>query len=267
MEGDDAMTGTGATGSIQSVLGALRLLESIGTLQPVGVSRLARETGLPKTTVQRAVRTLDAAGWVRTVDGDVTRWELTSRMLGISLRAFGEYALSDLADPAMRELARRTGETIHLVALDGDEGIVVHRLDSSQAVRAYVGVGTRSPLHATASGQAIMAFLPEERARAVASGVLARFTGETLTDPHAVVARLAGVRERGYAVNVGEWRPEVASVSSPLLAADGTAVAALTVSVPLSRWSDALAGTYGGWIRELTGGLGPVPLTRDFAVT
>lgn len=81
----------------------------------------------------------------------------------------------------------------------------MHRLDSSQAVRAYVGVGTRSPLHATASGQAIMAFLPEERVRAVVSGVLARFTGETLTDPH-VVARLAGVREPGDHALAGDHR-------------------------------------------------------------
>ena len=246
-------------GSIRSVLNALRLLESIGTLQPVGVSRLSREAGLPKTSVQRALHTLDAAGWIRSVEGDGTRWELTSRMLGISLRAFGDHSLRDLAEWAMQELRRRTGETIHLVSLDGDAGLVVHRLDGSQAVRAFVQVGIRSPLHATASGQAILAFLPRERVGSILTADLERFTADTLTDPAAITDRLDVVRERGYAVNVGEWRPEVASISSPVLSVDGTAVGAMTISVPLSRWSPDLAPTYGAWARELTRELGPVP--------
>ena len=255
------MTDIGS-GSIRTVLNALRILECIGTLQPVGVSQLSREMGLPKTSVQRSVRTLDEAGWVRPVEGDVTRWELTSRVLGISLRAFGEYTLRDFAERAMDELRRRTGETVHLVSLDGDTGMVIHRLDSSQAVRAFVQVGIRSPLHATASGRAILAFLPEPRVREILSGSLERYTDETVTDVAATMERLAAVRERGYSVNVGEWRPEVASVSSPILSVEGHALAAMTISIPLSRYSPDLVETYGGWTRELTRELGPVEVPR-----
>jgi Transcriptional regulator len=256
------MSDTSSPGSIQSVLNALKLLERIGTLQPVGVSQLSRDVGLPKTSVQRAVRTLAEAGWVRSVEGDLTRWELTSRMLGISLQAFGEYSLRDYAEWAMDELRRRTDETIHLVSLDGDCGLVIHRLDSSQAVRAFVQVGTRSPLHATASGQAILAFLPEAKVQEIVSDNLQRYTDRTVTDPKTITDRLERVRERGYAVNVGEWRSEVASISSPILSVDGTAIAAMTISIPLSRYSEDVVEKFGSWARELTQALGPVSIAQ-----
>lgn len=249
-----------STGAIQSVLNALRILEHIGTLQPVGVSELSRQVGLPKSSVQRAVLTLDHAGWIRPAEGDRTQWQLTSAMLGISLQAFGEYTLRDYADSAMQELRRRTNETVHLVSLDGDCGLILHRLDSSQAVRAFVPVGTRSPLHATASGQAILAFLPEERASEILHSSQRIYTEHTVTDIDAHLKRLAEVRERGYAVNRAEWRNEVGSISSPILAVDGTAVAALTLSIPLSRMTDETVEKFGDWVRELAHSLGPVTI-------
>jgi IclR family transcriptional regulator, acetate operon repressor len=243
------------TGAIQSVLNALRILESIGEQQPVGVSQLSRHVGLPKSSVQRALRTLDRAGWIRPVEGDQTRWELTSRLLAISLKAFGEYSLRDYAEPAMDELRQRTGETIHLVSLDGDSGIVIHRLDSSQSVRAFVEIGSRSPLHATGSGQAILAFLPLPRVQEIVSGNLEKYTSSTITDAEAILKRLDIVRERGYSLNVGEWRAEVASISAPILSVDGNAIAAMTISIPMNRYSEDIVAQYGGWVRELTAGL------------
>lgn len=248
-------------GAIQSVLNALRILEHIGTLQPVGVSELSRQVGLPKSSVQRAVMTLDKAGWIRPVEGDRTQWRLTSAMLGISLKAFGEYSLRDYAESAMAELQRRTNETVHLVSLDGNAGLVLHRLDSSQAVRAFVPVGTRSPLNATGSGQAILAFLPEARAREILTDTGQAYTDRTITDVDAQMERLKVVRERGYSINVAEWRAEVASIASPILSIDGTAVAALAISIPANRFSDEVAAQYGPWATELAQALGPVTVT------
>ncbi|MBA4022711.1 MAG: IclR family transcriptional regulator [Gordonia sp.] len=250
-----------SSGAIQSVLNALRILEHIGTLQPVGVSELSRQVGLPKSSVQRAVMTLDKAGWIRPVEGDRTQWRLTSAMLGISLKAFGEYSLRDYAESAMAELQRRTNETVHLISLDGESGLVLHRLDSSQAVRAFVPVGTRSPLNATGSGQAILAFLPEARAREILKAANKIYTDKTMTDIEAQMERLRLVRERGYAVNIAEWRAEVASISSPILGIGGAAVAALTISIPVNRFSDEVAQKFGGWASELAQALGPVTVT------
>jgi IclR family transcriptional regulator, acetate operon repressor len=245
-------------GSIQSVMNALAILEAVGEAKPVGVSQLARQVNLPKSSVQRALKTLEQAEWIRHVDGDQTRWELSPKMLSISLKAFGEYSLRDYAIPAMDELRRRTGETIHLIALEGDSAIVIHRLDSAQAVRTFVPVGTPAPLHATASGHAILAFLPPERVKEILAGTLPRFTDASMTDAAEIEKRLVPVRERGYAVQVGEWRPEVASISSPIFSITDTPVGALTISIPASRFSEALIEQYGSWARELSSAIGPV---------
>ena len=250
------MTESGG-GSIQSVLNALRILEAVGIDQPLGVSQLSRNVDLPKSSVQRAVRTLHHAGWIRPVGGEQTRWELTSHMLGVSLRAFGEYSLRELAEPAMKRLRDDTGETVHLIVLDPDrdEGIVLHRVDCSQAVRAFVEIGSRSPLHATASGLAMMSHMSDEEVTRILDRPLTTFTGNTVTDPVKVRAKLAEFRAQGYAVNVGEWRPEVASVSSPILRAAGTPSGALTISIPYSRFSRDLAAGYGALVNKATAGL------------
>jgi IclR family transcriptional regulator, acetate operon repressor len=245
-------------GSIQSVLNALRILEAVGSAQPVGVSQLARQVDLPKSSVQRALRTLDEASWIRPVEGDQTRWELTPKMLTISLKAFGEYSLRDYAEGAMAELRRRTGETIHLIALEGDSAIIIHRLDSSQAVRTFVEVGTRAPLHATSSGLAILAYLPAERVKKILSKKLPKFTGASLTDARKIQSRLPAIRERGFAVQVGEWRPEVASISAPIFSVTGNPIGAMTISIPASRFSEDKVEQYGRWAVELTSEIGPV---------
>lgn len=248
------------SGLIQSVINSLAILEHIGAEQPVGVSRLARATGLPKSSVQRALRTLDHAGWIRSSEGDQTSWELTSLMLVLSLKAFGDFSLRDFAEPAMRGLQQRTNETVHLIALDGDSGIVIHRLDSSQAVRAYVEIGTRSPLHATASGQAILAYLPDVRIDSILSKKLPTYTDDTVTNIGELRSRLQVVHDRGYAVNVGEWRAEVASVSSPILSLAGSAIGAITISIPLSRFSSSIAEDFGLAVRDAARELGPISL-------
>ncbi|WP_066435123.1 IclR family transcriptional regulator [Arthrobacter sp. EPSL27] len=249
-------------GSIQSVKNALKMIESIGELQPVGVSELSRHVGLPKSSVQRALTTLGNAGWIKQLPDDQSRWQLTTVMLAISLMAFGEHSLVELADPAMRELQQRTGETIHLISLDGDSGLILHRVDSEHTVRTFVPVGTRSPLHATAAGQAMLAFMPPETTDEILRRSLGSFTEQTVTDPAVLIERLEVVRERGYAVNVAEWRREVASISCAIRAAHGAVVGALTISIPLSRFSESLVPLYGSWLKELTESITPISSRR-----
>jgi IclR family acetate operon transcriptional repressor len=179
-------------------------------------------------------------------------------MLASSLTAYGEYSLRELAQPAMLHVRDQTGETVHLVVLDSehDECVVVHRVDSTQAVRAFVQVGSHSPLHATASGLAILSAMPDADVDRVLSRALPAYTRHTTTDPAALRARIAEVRERGFAVNQGEWRPEVASVSSPIVRTDGTALGSITISIPFSRFSADQVPDFGALVVAASRGLG-----------
>jgi DNA-binding IclR family transcriptional regulator len=220
-----------------SVLSTFRVLEEVAQRQPVGVSEIARSVGMPKSTVQRCLTTLHHAGWLRLVDTDRAKWGVTTKPLSIGLRAAGEEGLREAAAQYLDELRDLTDETVHLTARDGDQLIILSRRDSTQAVRTYVDIGAKAPLHATSSGLAILANLPEEEVDRILDGGLERFTPDTIVSKRDLVEEIGRVRERGYAVNPRSWwRPEVSGVAAAVITATGRPVAAVVISVPTSRF-------------------------------
>ncbi|MEV5501573.1 IclR family transcriptional regulator [Nonomuraea fuscirosea] len=236
---------------MQNVINALRVLEEVAARQPIGVGELARELGLPKSTVQRSLRTLNEAGWIRPAGGEVTRWQVTSKALQIARTT--ELGLRDAAMPVMEELRQRTGETIHLMVPEGDAVVLIERLETDKPLRIVLPLGIRLPLHASANGKAVLAHLRRP------AGALPGYTGTTITDRDALRAELDGVLARGYADNRGEWRSDIAAVAAAVLGPGGP-VASLSVSTPASRMPEALRAEYGKLVtqaaRTLTESLG-----------
>lgn len=237
---------------MQNVVTALRVLEEVSARQPVGVGELARELGLPKSTVQRSLRTLHDAGWIRPAGGEVTRWQVTSKLLQVARRT--ELGLRDAAVPVMEELRQQTGETVHLMVPEGEAVVLIERLETDKPLRIVLPLGIRLPLHASANGKAVLAHLDRPLDE------LPAYTGTTIVDGEALRAELAAVRARGYADNRGEWRPDIAAVASAILGADGSPVASISISTPASRMPDDLRAAYGALVtraaRTLTGSLG-----------
>jgi IclR family acetate operon transcriptional repressor len=231
---------------MQNVINALRVLEEVAARQPAGVGELARGLGLPKSTVQRSLRTLHDAGWIRPAGGEVTRWQVTTKALQVGRRA--ELGLRDAALPVMEELRQRTGETIHLMVPEGDAVVLIERLETDKPLRIVLPLGIRLPLHASANGKAVLAHLTP------APDDLPRYTDTTITDPQALRAEMAAVLARGYADNRGEWRSDIAAVASAVLGPDGP-VASLSVSTPASRMPDDLRAEYGELVRQAAGKL------------
>jgi IclR family acetate operon transcriptional repressor len=221
---------------MQNVINALRVLEEVAARQPAGVGELARELGLPKSTVQRSLRTLHEAGWIRPAGGEVTRWQVTSKALQVARRT--ELGLRDAAMPVMEELRERTGETIHLMVPEGDAVVLIGRLETDKPLRIVLPLGIRLPLHASANGKAVLAHLGRPPAE------LPSYTETTITDPEALRAELAAVHARGYADNRGEWRSDIAAVAAAVLGSVGP-IASLSISTPASRMPDELRAEYG----------------------
>ncbi|MEV4360597.1 IclR family transcriptional regulator [Nonomuraea sp. NPDC051941] len=226
---------------MQNVINALRVLEEVAARQPAGVGELARVLGLPKSTVQRSLRTLHEAGWIRPAAGEITRWQVTSKAFQVGRRT--ELGLRDAAMPVMEQLRQRTGETIHLMVPEGDAVVLIERLETDKPLRIVLPLGIRLPLHASANGKAVLAHrsapLPE----------LASYTDTTIVDPEALGAELAAVRARGYADNRGEWRSDIAAVAAAVLGPDGP-VASLSISTPASRMPEELRGEYGKLVTQ-----------------
>ncbi|SDH09270.1 IclR family transcriptional regulator [Nonomuraea jiangxiensis] len=230
---------------MQNVINALRVLEELAGRQPAGVGELARELRLPKSTVQRSLKTLYEAGWIRPAGGAVTRWQVTSKALQVGRRA--ELGLRDAAMPVMEELRQRTGETIHLMVPEGDAVVLIERLETDKPLRIVLPLGIRLPLHASANGKAVLAHVLAHQERPLAE--LPGYTDTTITDPAALRAELAEVLARGYADNRGEWRSDIAAVAAAVLGSDGP-LASLSVSTPASRMSEELRAEYGSLVTQ-----------------
>lgn len=224
---------------MQSVTRTLKVIEEIAQRQPVGVGELARVLGLPKSTVQRILGTLSEAGWLTPASGDLTRWRLSSRIAAIGYQSAPEVGLRETALGPMRELGDVTGETIHLSVPDGDRCMVlIERVDSTRAVRTYNRLGSTSPFHTTSTGRSVLAYLPEGTFEAIIARGLERFTERTITSPDALRADLAVIRERGYAVNLGENRDNVCAIGAPVFGQSGAPIAGICISMPDLRYSE-----------------------------
>lgn len=235
---------------MRSVRTALCVLEGVADHQPAGAAQLSRALGLPKSTVQRALRTLGAAGWIQPAVGGATRWVLTARARHVGRLADEDTDIREAAIAAMEMLRRETGETVHLMVPDGDRTVLIERLQTSHPVRIVLPLGSSAPLHGSSNGKAILARMRPGAARAVLGETLPRYTDTTIVDWELLEAELAEVRRRGYATNNGEWRADIAAVAAAILRADGEPVASLSVSTPISRMSPDAAARYGALVAE-----------------
>ncbi|MFF3332929.1 IclR family transcriptional regulator [Streptomyces sp. NPDC002888] len=222
---------------MKSVTRSLRILEAVAQHQPVTVGELTKLFGLPKSTVQRTLITLNEAGWLRANRKDTTRWEIGARVLAVRPAALQGSSLFAAAREPMIRLRDAVNETIHLSVPDALQGmVVVDRVDCTHAVRTFHAIGDTSPLHATATGRAVLARLPKADVDELVARGLEAFGEATPTDAGALHAELDRIRGDGYSVNRNQYRPDVCAVAAAILDEDGTPLATIAVSMPESRF-------------------------------
>lgn len=237
----------------QSVVTAIRCLEGIAEHGNIGLSELSRNTGFSKATLLRALATLEELRWVQQSAPPLSTWSLTVHAHRVTSQGQVGSTLREAAMPQLNGLQLDTGETIHLCQPDGDVLVVTERLDSSHALRAFLALGTRIPLHASGTGLAYLSAQTEGWVRRYLDGPLERRTRLSLAEPTEVWAELAAIRARGYSVNEEGLSPGITSLGAPVRDAAGEAVAAISISGPTSRITPARFEDYGTAVRECAG--------------
>jgi len=233
---------------LSSVANSLRLIRAFSEDHyEIGISDLAKRLGLAKSTVHRLASTLLDQGMLEQNAGDGKyRLGLALFELGTLVRRKMDFTME--ARPFLRTLMEKTGETVHLAILDHDSVLYVISLESKQALRMGSKVGTRVPVHATAVGKALLAFLPEEEiARIIARGLPAS-APNTIVDGKALQRELALVRARSYAEDDEESEVGLRSVAAPIRNDSGAVIAAISIAGPVHRMTRK---TLLGWVREL----------------
>jgi DNA-binding IclR family transcriptional regulator len=221
----------------------LQMLEAIAASnRPRGVSELGRELGMTRSNAHRLLQTLSARGYVRH-DAERGQYEPTLRLFELGSAVAMRLDVRTVAHPVMQTLARKVDENTILSVRDGHEVLVLDRVESTRTLRTYTPLGARSPMHSTSPGKLLLAYASADVVDAVARA-LTKFSAQTIASRRRLDGELARIRDQGYAIADAEWHEDVAGVSAPIRRADGSVVAALTVSGPVVRFKPAQIKAY-----------------------
>jgi DNA-binding IclR family transcriptional regulator len=229
------VTREAGSGNVRAVERALQILGCFDHSHPErGISEIAKAVGLHKATTYRIVSTLVSYGYLERAE-DGQRYRLGMAMASLGFIALRRTDVRREAMPIMTDLAARLNETCDLSVYNRGEVYFLEVVQGSRALTVAAAVGRSLPVHATASGKLMLAYLPDSEAEAVLEGPLAAHTQQTITRPGELRKQLEHVRAQGFAVDDEELELGVRAVSAPVRDRDGRVVAALSVTCPTSR--------------------------------
>lgn len=210
---------------------ALRLLDVVAAAGgPVRFSDVQRAADLPKATLSRLLRQLEAEGMLA-FDAASQRYRLGLRLVRLAHSAWEGASLVEAARPVLDRLVGAVGATVHLACLDGGQVLYLDKRLARPAVRMFSAPGRIGPAHCTGIGKAMLAFLPaEERAAAIARQSFVRHTARTIVEPVAFAAELDAIRARGHAVDDQEHEETIVCLAVPILAPAGGLVGGLSLT-------------------------------------
>jgi len=223
---------------VQSLDRALNILEVMAKEEaPISVSELASKVGLKVSTVHRLLSTLASRGYIEQ-DAETSKYRLGLKLLEVGNAALYYYDVRSVARPYLEELVDKCNETTNLAVLDGTEVVYIDQVESKSMiiVKMFAQVGNRGPVHCTASGKCMLAYLPEDKREDVLSKItLKKYTNETIVDLSYLRKELSRISEEGLAFDWGEMEEHVRCVAAPVFDRLGRVVASISISGPSNR--------------------------------
>lgn len=222
---------------------AMRVLQLFSfTRTELGVVETAELLGKPKSTISRWLSAMEAAGLLDR-DRDSGRYRISMYLAALGEVARRATPIQRLARPILERLAAATGETSDLACLVGTAAMNIEVVESPRPIMHAGWVGRRLPLHATAAGKALLAWREPASVEQLLEPPFEQFTAWTISDHEDFSAELARVRSHGYAIAWAEMEPDLVAAAAPVRDHRGAVVAALAVTVPISRVTrESLAG-------------------------
>lgn len=254
---NDSSTGTPGT-----LARGLDIVERVAAAPGTTVQRLAADLGLSRSAAYRIVGTLRERGYVV---GE-TELRLGPAVVRLGLQALDGLDIHAVGPEHLRELVAETEETAFIAIFDEDQMCYVMQEEGPQVVKVVSKLGSRAPMHASGLGKAYLSALPEADAEAVVGRIpLPGYTATTLTTAPDLLADLAGIRDRGWALDDAEREPGVRCVAAPVRGAGDLPVAAISVAGPRDRIVAAQPSIVAAVLRtaaRLSAALGAAPPTE-----
>lgn len=224
----------GRDGGVQSVDRAISVLEILARKGEAGVSEVAGEIDVHKSTAFRLLGALEGRGLVEQT-ADRGKYRLGFGLIPLAGAVTDSLDVTRLGREVCARLAAEVGETINVALLQEHFAVNVDEVRGPTTVGTHNWIGRLTPLHCTSSGKVLLAQLPaDRRAELLAAGIAAHPTAHPRSAEE-LDAELAQVRERGYALAVEEYEVGLNAVAAPVYDRSGAVVAAVSISGPSYR--------------------------------
>jgi len=223
---------------VRSVARAVDLLMLV-TDGPQSLGQISLRSGLSKTTVHRLLSALGHRSFVMqdSLTGDYTLGPGAIALADAITRGTG--LVGAMARPWTQELSTATQETATVHVRVGSQRFCVDEVPSPQPLRFTSGIGVAEPIHTGSAGKVLLAFATDSIRQSILQRLkLVPLTKNTIVDRDALERELDGIRHAGYATSRGERIDGAAGLSVPVLDADGSIIAALSILGPADRLPD-----------------------------
>jgi DNA-binding IclR family transcriptional regulator len=218
-----------------------------------GVRELAREADLPPTTVHRLLSALTEVGFVDN-EHNSGQYRIGLEFYRMAWQTDANYPIRAVASRHMRELVDCCNESalLGLYSAQRMEMIFASMLDSTHPVRYVIPLHEWVPVYTSASGMAIMAYLPaSERRQIIERTQLKPVTRNSITDPEELESELARIRSRGYAHSRGQRTPGAVGIAAPIFRGQHARVVGdLVLTIPEQRFQDRLVPELAGLVAQ-----------------
>ena len=232
-------TGSDASAGVQSVDRAINVLEILAREGSAGVSEVAAEIGVHRSTAFRLLAALEDRDLVEQ-NTERGKYQLGFGVLRLASAIPARLDLVRQAQPVLDDLAQRVDETINLAVVRQHYAVHVQQAFGSAAVASQTWVGQLTPLHATSSGKVLLAHMSPPQVNAVLDAAgLPSYTEHTVTSRHVLVEELARVRDEGFATAYEELETGLNAAAVPVRDHIGAVIGALSASGPAFRLDKA----------------------------
>jgi len=233
-------TPNAAGGTVQALDRGLVILEALAQMHSATLGDLALHVDMPPSTVHRILATLQNHGFTD-FDTGLQEWAIGIGAFRVGNTYLVRTNLIEAAQQSMRDLMEQTGETANLGIAEDGHIVFVSQVETHNPIRAFFRAGTRSQMHASGIGKAMLANMPDKQVASIISkSGQTEFTSHTLTSADALIADLKVAGRRGWAIDNEERYLGMRCIAAAIYYAQGNAVAGLSVSGPAARFTDAM---------------------------
>lgn len=224
---------------VQSVDRTLTILEVLSDYNDgLGITEISSLVNLHKSTVHRLLSTLIHKGYV-VQDEESSRYKITFKLFELGSKKVHKLDLLKISRPYIKMLMESVNEVVHLIIREETDIVYIDKVEANNTISMASRIGKRNPMYCTATGKAILAYLPEEEIREVWNkSKIVKLTKNTNTDFILFKKELQEVKKNGYAIDDEENEIGVKCVGAPIFDMNGDVVAAISVTGPVTRITD-----------------------------